>query len=126
MKLSSVSYDASVKYQFYKDDLALSTSDVLANDSYTEDTVFAGSGYEIGLSFNLLKRLALNVSLARYNYKREMAVTKEKAWFEANLNNNKYKSGTLERVNNLPKELNVTSLSVGISVPLYFTFLNVN
>ncbi len=126
MKLSSVSYDASVKYQFYKDDLTVSSSDELVNKSYTEDTVFAGSGYEMGLSFNLLKRVALNVSLARYNYKREMAVTKEKAWFEANLNNDKYKSGTLERVNNLPKELNVTSLSVGISVPLYFTFLNVN
>ena len=124
MKLSSVSYDASVKYQFYKDDTSFYTSDALANKSYTEDTVFAGSGYEIGLSFNLLKRLALNVSLARYNYKREMAVTKEKAWYEANLNDDKYKLGSLKRINNLPKELNVTSLSVGISVPLYFTFLN--
>jgi len=124
MKLSSVSYDASVKYQFYKDDLTIFSSDVLANKSYTEDTVFAGSGYEIGLSFNLLKRLALNVSLSRYTYKKEMAVTKDKTWYDANLNNDKYKSGTLKRVNNLPKKLNVTSLSVGLSVPLYFTFLN--
>ena len=125
MKLSSVSYDASVTYQFYKDDLTFDTNDVLANKSYTEDTVFAGSGYEIGLSFNLLKRLAVNATLARYTYKRGMAVTKDKAWYEANLSDDKYKLGSLKRVNNLPKELNVTSLSIGFSVPLYFTFLNV-
>ncbi|MBG09163.1 MAG: hypothetical protein CME68_10420 [Halobacteriovoraceae bacterium] len=124
MKLSSVSYQASVKYQFYKDDTTFYSNDVLANNSYTEDVVFAGSGYEVGLSFNLLKRLALNVTLARYNYKRGMAVTQDKTWYEANLDDEKYKLGELKRVNDLPKEFNVTSLSVGLSVPLYFTFLN--
>ena len=126
MKLSSVSYQASVQYQLYKDDTAGSyySNDVLANKSYTEDTVFAGPGYEIGLSFNLLKRLALNVTLARYSYKRGMAYTKDKAWYEANLKDDKYSLGVLKRINDLPKELNVTSFSLGLSVPVYFTFLN--
>ena len=77
MKLSSVSYQASVKHTYYKDDGTTEVSNVF-NGTFAEDTVFVGGGYEIGASFNLIKRVSLNVTLARFNYKGIMAATKEK------------------------------------------------
>ena len=123
MKVSSVSYRATVEHIYYKDDNTTRTEYPL-DEVVSEDTVFVGSGYEVGLTFNLIKRLSLTVGLSRFNYKGGMGLTKEQTVYNNALSEDKYKQGILKKTNTLPKELNVTSLSIGVSSPFYFTFLS--
>tara|TARA_B100000029_G_scaffold512586_1_gene609633 strand:+ start:828 stop:1607 length:780 start_codon:yes stop_codon:yes gene_type:complete len=124
LKLSKVAYDAYVKYTYYDDNNAAKTTYPLAQKSYSEDTTFIGSGYEVGGALNLLKRVALNFSLARYNYAGGMVTTKDVSTYNSSLSKEEYQAGTLTKYNNFPKELNFTTFTVGLSIPFYFETLN--
>ena len=127
LKLSKVKYKASVNYTYYNDSNVLTTDSsppLSLQDFSSKDPTFVGSGYEIGGALNLLKRVALNFSFARYNYSGAMVTTKDVVIYNNSLTKDKYQAGTLTRYNNFPKELNFTTFTVGLSVPFYFEILN--